>query len=67
MFCVVCNHLSRHPCFPSSIACTLLEFQHIFKSRRGNVRGNKMDKGEHDSQGDIINIEAYFIAHKVQP
>jgi hypothetical protein len=23
-----------------------------------------MDKGEHDSQGDIINIEAYFIAHK---
>jgi hypothetical protein len=30
------------------------------------VGGNKMDKGKHDSQGDIINIEAYFIAHKVQ-
>ncbi len=28
--------------------------------------GNKMDKGEHDSKSDIINIEAYFIAHKVQ-
>jgi hypothetical protein len=30
------------------------------------VGGNKMDKGEHDSQGDIINIEAHFIAHNVQ-
>jgi len=30
------------------------------------VGGNKMDKGERDSQGDIINIEAYFIAHKAQ-
>lgn len=65
MFWVVCNHLSRHPCFPLLLHVLAWIPTH-FKSRRGNVGGNKMDKGEHDSQGDIINIEAYFIAHKAQ-